>query len=56
MLDMDSMGGVVAIIAIVLAFGSPILIVVAILVYKARRSARIHQTVVALADWQGAPR
>jgi hypothetical protein len=50
MLDMDSMGGVVALLAVVLVFGTPIIIVIAILVHKAARTRRIHQTVVALAE------
>lgn len=50
MLDAESMGGVVAIVAIILAFSTPVIIVIAILVHKARRTNRIHQTVVALAE------
>ena len=50
MLDLDSMGGVVALLAVILVFGTPIIIVIAILVHKAARTRRIHQTVVALAE------
>ena len=50
MLDFDSMGGLVALLAVVLVFGTPIIIVIAILMHKASRTRRIHQTVVALAE------
>jgi hypothetical protein len=50
MFDIDSMGGLVAMLAVVLVFGTPIIIVIAILIHKARRTQRIHQTVVALAE------
>jgi Domain of unknown function (DUF6249) len=50
MFDVDSMGGLVAVLAVVLVFGTPVIIVIAILVHKARRTQRIHQTVVALAE------
>ena len=50
MLDMDSMGGVVALLAVILVFGTPVIIVIAILIHKAKRTQRIHQTVVALAE------
>ncbi len=50
MFDMDSMGGVVALLAVVLIFGTPIIIVVAILIHKSKRTRRIHETVVALAE------
>ncbi|MEO8134998.1 MAG: DUF6249 domain-containing protein [Betaproteobacteria bacterium] len=50
MMDFDSMGGAVALLAVVLIFGTPIIIVIAILVHKATRTRRIHQTVVALAE------
>jgi len=50
MFDIDSMGGLVALLAIVLVFGTPVIIVIAILVHKSRRTQRIHQTVVALAE------
>jgi hypothetical protein len=50
MFDRESMGGLVAMLAVILAFGTPIIIVIAILIHKARRTQRIHQTVVALAE------
>lgn len=50
MFDIDSMSGLVAILSVILAFGTPIIIVIAILVHKSRRTQRIHQTVVALAE------
>lgn len=50
MFDFDSMKGLVALLAVTLVFGTPIIIVIAILVHKARRTQRIHQTVVALAE------
>ena len=50
MLDIESMGGAVAMLAVILVFGTPVIIVIAILVHKARRTQRIHQTIVALAE------
>jgi Domain of unknown function (DUF6249) len=50
MLDIDSMSGLVAVLAVILVFGTPVIIVIAILIHKARRTQRIHQTVVALAE------
>ncbi|MEP7084284.1 MAG: DUF6249 domain-containing protein [Betaproteobacteria bacterium] len=50
MFDFDSMKGLVAMLAVLLVFGTPIIIVIAILVHKSRRTQRIHQTVVALAE------
>lgn len=50
MFDFDSMKGLVALLAVTLVFGTPIIIVIAILVHKSRRTQRIHQTVVALAE------
>ena len=50
MFDLDSMGGLVAMLAVILVFGTPIIIVIVILMHKARRTQRIHQTVVALAE------
>ena len=50
MFDIDNMSGLIAILAVILVFGTPIIIVIAILVHKARRTQRIHQTVVALAE------
>jgi Domain of unknown function (DUF6249) len=50
MLDMHSMEGVVALLAVILIFGTPIIIVIAILIHKAKRTQRIHQTVIALAE------
>ena len=50
MFDVDSMGGIVALLAVILIFGTPIIIVVAILMHRSQRTRRIHQTVVALAE------
>ena len=47
MFEFDNMSGLVAILAVLLVFGTPIIIVTAILIHKARRTQRIHQTVVA---------
>ena len=49
-MDIDAMGGIVALLAVILVFGTPIIIVIAILVHKARRTQRIHETVVRLAE------
>jgi hypothetical protein len=50
MFDRESMGGLVAMLAVILVFGMPIIIVIAILIHKSKRTQRIHQTVVALAE------
>lgn len=50
MLEVESMTGLIAIVSVILAFATPVIIVIAILVHKARRTQRIHQTVVALAE------
>jgi hypothetical protein len=49
-MELDNMGGIIALLAIVLVFGTPVIIVIAILVHKARRTAAIHDTVVRLAE------
>ena len=50
MFDIESMSGLVAMLAVILVFGTPIIIVIAILIHKSKRTQRIHQTVVALAE------
>ena len=49
-MDIEGMGGVVALIAVILMFSTPIIIVIAILVHKARRTRASHETVVRLAE------
>jgi hypothetical protein len=50
MFDIGSMTGLVAMLSVILVFGTPIIIVIAILIHKSKRTQRIHQTVVALAE------
>jgi hypothetical protein len=50
MFDYDGMGGIIALLVVILVFGTPVIIVIAILVHKARRTQRIHDTVVKLAE------
>lgn len=50
MFNIEDMTGLVGLIAVILAFGTPIVIVIAILIHKSRRTQLIHQTVVALAE------
>jgi hypothetical protein len=54
MFEIDSMTGIIALVSVLLAFLTPILIIVAVLVHKSRRTARIHQTMIALAE-KGVP-
>ena len=49
-MEIDGMGGIIALLAVVLVFGTPVIIVIAILIHKARRTAAIHDTVVRLAE------
>ena len=49
-MEIDSMGGIIALLAVILVFGTPVIIVIAILIHKARRTAAIHDTVVRLAE------
>ena len=49
-MDMMGMGGIVALLAVVFAFGTPVVIVIAILMHKARRTQRLHETVIRLAE------
>lgn len=49
-MEIESMGGIVALLAVVLVFGAPVIIVIAILVHKARRTQAIHETVVRLSE------
>jgi hypothetical protein len=54
MSEMGVMGPIVAIIAIVFAFGSPILLVGCILFYKQRKHRLTHETILKLAE-KGTP-
>lgn len=49
-MDFENMGGIVALLAIVLLFGTPVIIVIAILIHKARRTQAIHDTVLKLSE------
>ena len=49
-MELDSMTGVVALISVIMVFSTPIIIVIAILMHKAQRTRRIHETVVKLAE------
>ncbi len=49
-MELDNMGGVIALLAVILVFGTPIVIVIAILVHRARRTRAIHETVLRLAE------
>ena len=49
-MDIEGMGGIIALLAVILVFGTPVIIVIAILIHKARRTAAIHDTVVRLAE------
>ena|SRR5438132_4012360 len=49
-MDIEGMGGIVALLAVILVFGTPIIIVIAILIHKARRTRALHDTVVRLAE------
>jgi hypothetical protein len=46
----EGMLGIVALLSVVLVFGTPVIIVIAILMHKARRTQRIHETVLRLAE------
>ncbi|MBI3147768.1 MAG: hypothetical protein HYZ17_04570 [Betaproteobacteria bacterium] len=46
----DTMGMVLAIVAIAFIFGTPIVIVLSILAYKLRHSRRMHETICLLAE------
>ena len=50
MFEIDNVSGLIALLAVLLVFVTPIVIVIAVLVHRARRTQRIHQTVVALAE------
>ena len=50
MFHIDNVTGLIAILAVLLVFLTPVIIVIAVLVHKSRRAQRIHQTVVALAE------
>ena len=50
MFHIDNVTGLIAILAILLVFLTPVIIVIAVLIHKSRRAQRIHQTVVALAE------
>ena len=50
MFDIGNMTGLIAVLAVLLTFLTPVAIVIAVLVHKSRRTQRIHQTVVALAE------
>ena len=49
-MELDSMTGVIALMSVILAFSTPIIIVIAILVHRSQRTKRIHETVVKLAE------
>ena len=49
-MEIEGMGGIIALLAVILVFGTPVIIVIAILIHKARRTAAIHDTVVRLAE------
>jgi len=49
-MDIDGMKGVIALMAVILLFGTPVIIVIAILAHKTRRTKAIHDTVVRLAE------
>ena len=49
-MEFESIQGVLALLAVVLLFGAPVIIVIAILVHRARRTQVIHDTVVRLAE------
>ena len=49
-MEIESIGGIVALLAVVLVFGTPVIIVIAILIHKARRTQAIHETVVRLSE------
>jgi hypothetical protein len=46
----EGMLGIVALLSVILVFGTPVIIVIAILMHKARRTQRIHETVLRLAE------
>ena len=50
MFHIDNVTGLIAILAVLLVFLTPVIIVIAVLVHKSRRAQRIHQTVVVLAE------
>lgn len=50
MFHIDNVTGLIAILAVLLVFLTPVIIVIAVLVHKSQRAKRIHQTVVALAE------
>ena len=54
MFGIDSLSGIVALLSVLLVFVTPIAIVIAVLAHKARRTQRIHETVIALAE-KGVP-
>lgn len=49
-MEFESMGGIVALLAVILVFGTPVVIVIAILIHKARRTRAIHDTVMRLSE------
>jgi len=49
-MEFEGMAGIVALLAVILVFGTPVIIVIAILIHKARRTQAIHDTVVRLAE------
>ena len=50
MFDIENMTGLIAIMSVLMVFLTPIIIVIAVLIHRSRRTQRIHQTVVALAE------
>src|SRR5437899_11961615 len=49
-MELDNMTGLVALMSVILLFSTPVVIVIAILLHKAQRTKRIHETVVELAE------
>ena len=49
-MEIDGMGGIIALVCVTLVFGKPVLIVIAILIHKSRRTQAIHDTVVRLSE------
>ena len=46
----EGMVAIIAMMAVILVFGTPVIIVIAILMHRARRTQRIHETVLRLAE------
>ena len=46
----EGMVAIIAMMTVILVFGTPVIIVLAILMHRARRTQRIHETVLKLAE------